>query len=188
MNDYLENADSRTVAFGLVAIVVLFLAVQVMYLLLPQYKDWTKLQSSYDVLQQATSNQLNLENQLEQTSQQIKDLSFALHGDMGDLPTNQMESYIVGRLQRVSWESDVELMSVIPKSGQQVQQFQEILFDVQVQGQYFDFFQWLQSVNQQLGYIVVRRFDINRIGNPADKRPILQINLTLVAFRMVQDA
>ena len=188
MSDYLENTDSRVVALGLVAIVVLFLAVQVMYLLLPQYKDWAQLQNSYDVLQRATSSQLDLENQLEQTNQQIRDLSFELHGDMGDLPDNQMESYIVGRLQRVSWQSDVELMSVTPNSGQRLQQFQEILFDVQVQGQYFDFFQWLQSVNQQLGYIVVRRFDISRLGNPADKRPTLQINLTLVAYRMVQDA
>ena len=188
MNDYLENADTRVVALGLVAIVVLLLAVQFMYLLLPQYKDWTKLQSSYDVLQQATSSQLNLENQLAQTNEQLKDLSFELHGDMGDLPENQMESYIVGRLQRISWESDVELRSVIPGNGERLQQFQEILFDVQVQGQYFDFFEWLQAVNQQLGYIVVRRFDIVRIGNPADKRPTLQINLTLVAYRMVRDA
>ena len=188
MNDYLENADTRVIALGLVTIVVLVLAIQFLYLLLPQYKTWQQLEASYSVLQQAADSQLNLEGQLQQADQEINELSFELHGDMGDLPENQMESYIVGRLQRISWESNVELMSVIPGNGERLQQFQETLFDVQVQGQYFDFYNWLQEVHRQLGYIVVRKFDISRLGNPADKQPTLQINLTLVAYRLVKDA
>ncbi len=187
MSNFLDNADSRIIGLGLAAIVILILLIQLLYLLLPQYKTWQQLESSYSVLQQAAASQLNLEGQLDQTSQEIETLSFELHGDMGDLPANQMESYIVGKLQRISWESDVELMGVIPNSGERLQQFQETLFEVDVRGEYFSFFRWLQAVNRQLGYIVVRRFDISKLGNPDDEEPTLQVRLTLVAYRMEKD-
>ena len=96
MSSFLDSADSRVIGLGLAAIVILVLLIQLLYLLLPQYKTWQQLESSYSVLQQAAASQLNLEGQLNQTSQEIERLSFELHGDMGDLPANQMESYIVG--------------------------------------------------------------------------------------------
>lgn len=187
MNDFLQNSQPRVIGGMLITIVLLVSIIQIMYLLLPQVKQYRKLNASYQILQQAAGSSTGLQQQLQQTRQQVKDLSYQLHGDMAGLPDNQMESYIIGRLQKVSWQADVELASVIPGKGKKVQMFQETLFDVNINARYFDFFNWLQTINEELGYVVVKKFEINPQSNQGDKDPRLNISLTLVSYRMVQD-
>ena len=109
---------------------------------------------------------------------QVAKLSRELHGDMASLPERQMESFVIGRLQKVSWTTDVELISVEPGRGSQVQNFRESLFEVKLNAHYHDFFAWLQIVNDELGYVVVKKFDI---------RPNERNSLTLVSYRMEQN-
>ncbi len=187
MNDFLENAEPRVIAMMMIAIVFLLGTIQVMYLLWPQIKQYRDVNSSYTVLQQAAGSSMDLEQQLKITTQEIKELSYQLHGDMAGLPEKQMESYIIGRLQKVSWDTGVELASVIPGRGKQVQMFQETLFKVQINATYFDFIDWLQTINQELGYIVVKKFDIHPKTGKVTTNPSLSISLTLVSYRMVRN-
>ncbi|MCU7886113.1 MAG: hypothetical protein KZQ82_18130, partial [Candidatus Thiodiazotropha sp. (ex Lucinoma annulata)] len=112
-------------------------------------------------------------------------LAHQLHGDMAGLPAKQMESYIIGRLQKVSWETDVELISVKPGDGQRVQMFQESLFEVEIHAKYFNFFNWLQTIGRELGFIVVKKYEINTI-NKELSNPELKIVLTMVSYRVVE--
>ena len=75
----------------------------------------------------------------------------------------------------------------MPGKGKQVQSFQETLFDVRINASYFDFFKWLQRINQELGYIVVKRFEISPLGRQDASKPELNITLTLVSYRMVNN-
>ncbi|RDH89957.1 MAG: hypothetical protein DIZ77_12145 [endosymbiont of Seepiophila jonesi] len=84
---------------------------------------------------------------------------------MAGLPAQQMESYIIGRLQKVSWETNVELVSVKPGDGQTVQMFQESLFEVELNAGYFDFFKWLQTIGRDLGFIVIKKYGIQPLGS-----------------------
>lgn len=187
MNDLLQNSEPRVIAAMMVIVVALVSTLQVMYLLWPQVKQFRQLDESHYLLQSAAGGSSGLQQQLQQTQQQVKDLSYQLHGDMAGLPDNQMESYIIGRLQKVSWQADVELASVIPGKGKRVQMFQETLFDVNINARYFDFFSWLRAINEELGYVVVKKFDINPQQNQGEADPKLNITLTLVSYRMVQD-
>ena len=187
MNEFLQNANPRTIAIMLIMIVFMVLTIEVMYLLWPQVKKYRALDNRYQILQQAAAGQQGLEQQLQDTRSEVEQLSYQLHGDMAGLPDNQMESYIIGRLQNISWNTGVELASIIPGKGKQVQTFQETLFDVKINASYFDFFQWLQRINQELGYIVVKKFDISPLGRQDDANPKLNISLTLVSYRMVND-
>ena len=81
----------------------------------------------------------------------------------------------------------MELASVIPGKGKKVQMFQETLFDVNVNARYFDFFNWLRTINEELGYVVVKKFEIIPQQNQGEKDPKLNITLTLVSYRMVQN-
>jgi len=188
MNDYLQDAEPRFVALILIIITALILTVQGMYLLWPQFKSYRELNNSYQILQKAASGQDGLEQQLTNTRAEVENLSYQLHGDMAGLPAKQMESYIIGRLQKISWQSGVELASVIPGKGKQVQMFQETLFNVKINASYFNFFNWLQSINNELGYIVVKKFEIRPLGRQDAEKPKLNISLTLVSYRMVKNA
>ena len=186
MQDFFENAQPRVVAMMLIGVVLMIALVEMTYLLWPQIKSYKQLYSSHQVLKQAVSNNDSLKNQLQKIDNDVKDLSRQLHGDMAQLPVKQMESFVIGRLQKVSWATDVELMSVQPGSGSQVQNFRERLFEVKLNAHYHDFFEWLQIVNDELGYIVVKKFEIIPNDRDAIENPRLELGLTLVSYRMEQ--
>lgn len=187
MDEFLQNANPRTIGIMLITIVFLVITIQVIYLLWPQIKTYRELDNRYGILQQAAEGQEGLEQQLKSTQSAVEELSYQLHGDMAGLPDNQMESYIIGRLQNISWNTRVELASIIPGKGKQVQLFQETLFDVKINASYFDFFKWLQKINQELGYIVVKKFEISPRGRDSLSNPQLSLQLTLVSYRLAQD-
>ncbi|MDH3859766.1 MAG: type 4a pilus biogenesis protein PilO [Gammaproteobacteria bacterium] len=187
MQDFIENAEPRVVAMMLVGIVLLVSIIEVTYLLWPQVKSFRTLHASHQVLEQAVTSDDSLSNQLQKIDAEVQDLSHQLHGDMARLPAKQMESFVIGRLQKVSWATQVELLSVQPGSGNQVQNFRESLFEVKLNARYHDFFEWLQTVNHELGYIVVKKFEIRPDERDALQNPELSLVLTLVSYRMVQD-
>lgn len=186
MQDFFENAQPRTVAAMLIAILLLLGAVETIYLLWPQLKTYRSLHASQQMLQQAATSGDSLDQQLKKIDAEVQDLSRRLHGDMARLPARQMESFVIGRLQKVSWATDVELVSVQPGSGKQVQNFRESLFEVKLNARYHDFFEWLQIVNLELGYIVVKKFEIDSRQGDVYPNPELNLLLTLVSYRMEQ--
>jgi len=188
MQDFFDNAEPRVVAMSLIAIVLLVVVIEFTYLLWPQIKNYRNLQTSHSVLEQAVINSDNLNNQLDRTKAEVRELSRELHGDMAQLPEKQMESFVIGRLQKVSWATDVELVSVQPGNGKQVQNLRESLYEVKLAAGYHDFFEWLQIVNHELGYIVIENFDISPNDRNALKNPKLSLLLTLVSYRMEQNA
>ena len=186
MQDFFENAEPRSVAMMLIGIVLLVSLAEVTYLLWPQLKSFRQLNSSHQLLEQAVASNDSLSNQLQRIDAEVQGLSRELHGDMARLPVKQMESFVIGRLQKVSWATDVELLSVQPGSGKQVQNFRESLFEVKLNARYHDFFEWLQTVNDELGYIVVKQFEIRSDDSKTLNDPRLTLQLTLVSYRMEQ--
>ena len=126
-----------------------------------------------------------LELQLEQQHESIAELRYQLDGDMANLPVRQVEAYIIGRLQRVSWDNDVELLSVEPASGERIQIFQELLFNVQLAGRYEDLYRWLLEMREDLGFVVVKEYQLSRADNEDDD-PKLLANLSLASYRAVE--
>lgn len=177
------NAQPRTVAIVLIAMVSLLMLAEFSYLLWPQIANFRELHARYSLLEEAVGNNRDVSERLRIIEAEVNELSRQLHGDMAQLPVKQVESFVIGRLQKVSWSTDVVLVSVQPGSGGQVQNFREQLFEVKLNAHYHDFFKWLQIVNDELGYIVVKNFDIS----PSDRaleNPRLNFSLTLVSYRI----
>ena len=187
MQDFFDRAEPRVVAISLIGMVLLVFVVEAMYLMWPQIKTYRTLYSSHQVLEQAASSSDSLASQLQRIDREVNQLSRELHGDMAQLPVKQMESFVIGRLQKVSWATDVELVSVQPGSGRQVQNFKESLFEVKLNARYHDFFEWLQIINHELGYIVVKKFEIRPDDRKNLNNPKLDLVLTLVSYRMVEN-
>lgn len=187
MQDFFDTAEPRTFAMMLIAVVLLVGAVEGTYLLWPQLKNYRALNSEYQLLDSAMISGESLAVQLTRVDEEVKKLSRQLHGDMAQLPVKQMESFVIGRLQKVSWATKIELVSVQPGEGKQVQNFRETLFEVKLLAGFHNFFEWLQIVNEELGYIVVNKFEISPKDSGMVKDPKLDISLTLVSYRMVKD-
>lgn len=153
-----------------------------MYLLWPQIKAYRGLAASRALLQTAGASQADLAAQLDGLRQEIARLQHGLHGDMGALPAEQMESFIIGKLQDISWRHQLELVSVKPVPGDKVHVFQSTLFDVEVAGDYFQFVAWLQDLHRELGFLAVEQYEMA----PADRSqatPRLNVKLHIVAYR-----
>jgi hypothetical protein len=186
MKDFLETAEPKMVGMMLVAVVLLTSLVLIVYLLWPQIKTFHAVNESHKIMLNAVNRSEGLEQQIATVKAEVDSLAYELHGDMAKLPAKQLESYIIGRLQKISWETDVELISVKPGVGQRVQMFQETLFEVSVQAGYFDFFKWLQTIGHELGFIVVKKYEINLQDKEFDD-PRLKIALTMASYRRIQE-
>ncbi|MBT8101489.1 MAG: hypothetical protein KJO95_00885, partial [Gammaproteobacteria bacterium] len=81
--------------------------------------------------------------------------------------------------------NNVELVSVQPTMGERIEVFQEMLFRVQLMGQYKDLYSWLWETRNDLGYIVVKELSLSRNDN-VDDEPLLKANLSLASYRRVE--
>ena len=174
--------ELRLILAGLGAVLVVALAVS---LLVPEIKKLIAAQKDVDVLQAASQDSAELEQHMQKQGRQIEDLRFRLYGDMADLPLKQVEAYIIGRLQEISWGTKVDLVSVEPVAGERVQIFQEMLFNVELLGHYDDLYRWLWDVRNELGYVVIKEYGLTR-QNDDDKDPLLLANLSLASYRAVE--
>ena len=91
---------------------------------------------------------------------------------------------MIGRLQTISWRQDMILVGVQPREGTPINEFRELVFDVELEGSYLDFFDWLTNIDEELGFVVVKRFEISPASRTSDDgTPRLRIKLTMAAYR-----
>ena len=182
MDALLGRMEPRTLVIGMASVVLLLAAALFSYVLMPELKAYRKSNNDRIVLERVSESGGVLAKQLPVLKEEVERLGRKLHGDMANLPDKQLESFIMGRLQGISWRNQVELVSVKPRKGQVVQIFREILFDVEITGDYFDLFTWLQSLAKELGFVVVKQFVIRPLDSGKES-PRLSAKLTIVSYR-----
>ena len=185
MQDLLKNISLRELSLALLGIGTVLTVAVVASILVPQVKSAIAAGHEVAVLEEASQDGGELDRHLQERRASIEELRFRLYGDMANLPVRQVEAYIIGRLQRISWNNNVELVSVEPGTGERVQIFQEMLFNVQLAGQYDDLYRWLWEARNDLGYVVVKEYGLKRRDNDDDE-PLLAANLSLASYRAVQ--
>lgn len=174
--------ELRMLLLGLGAAVTLAMVAGV---ILPKLKALGTANSALLVLEEASQDGAELERHMQRRQAEIEELRYRLQGDMSNLPAKQVESYIIGRLQKVSWNNNVELVSVQPASGDQVQVFQEMLFKVQLIGNYADLYGWLWEARHELGFVVVKELSLKR-HDEVDDEPLLHASLNLASYRTIE--
>ncbi len=113
------------------------------------------------------------------TRETIAELRTELYGGSSRLPPEKMESYIVDRLDRISASHEVELVGVTPGEAQEVLMFDEVPYDVRVEGDYFALFRWLREVERELRPMVVKEFNIR----PLADTEAVAMKLRLASYR-----
>ncbi len=185
MERLLQHIDPKVMRLLLLSSLLLLGTVMFSFMLLPEIKSHRSLLETRGQLQQIVESGSDLPGVLVEEHANVEQISHRLHGDMADLPMEQMEAYIIGRLQKISWRTGVELVSVQPTQGQTVHIFREILFGVELATKYLDFFDWLRQLNQELGFVVIKDYEMT----PMDRResdPVLKVKLTMASYRVEQ--
>ena len=182
MQSFLTKLDRRELRLVLLGIGLVISAIAVSAALMPQAKQYVARKKEVVVLEEAEANSPNLDKHLQERNARIQDLKFQLYGDIANMPYKQIESYVIGRLQKISWSNEVELVSVKPASGQQVQIFREMLFNIELIGEYDNIYNWLWDAKNELGFVVVKEYAMSRRDN-IDDHPRLLAEVSLSSYR-----
>ena len=185
MSAVLIRFDRREFFLILSIVVLSVTALSFTFLVLPPLKTYLQVSKSEASLSNAFVGGAELNSQLNQYRQDIELLERRLHGDMASLPEKEIEAHIVGRLQQISWQNDIQLIGVEPSAGDTVETFHEILFRVTLAGDYLDLYQWLLEVGDELGFVLIKQYEMQTLNDVA-RNPLLSVQLTMSTYRALK--
>lgn len=182
IKELLKDFDPRLLSITLAAIIVLLSFAMIVYGIKPQYDTLVDNKQSLELLQTRMDDQRQLQQMIAQQQRDIETLQHELNGESGNLPINEMESYLIGRLQNLCWEADIQLISVRPGNNKRVIDFDEISFEVSVLGEYKKLYQWLNKLSENLGFVMVSQHKISTARQRDNNN--LNMDMTIVFYRV----
>lgn len=181
----LQRYGKRELLLILLLVGSIMLAPISTYVVWPEFRKFRAVSSTRDTLRSTTANEGELAEELSAIRVAVQGLERRLHGDMANLPPKEIEAYIIGRLQAISWRNRVELVGVEPNSGEMIESFREMLFTVRLAGDYFDLYNWLRDLGKELGFVVIKRYQMSPV-NRNEEVPRLSAELTIASYRTVE--
>ena len=185
MLELLNKIDKRNFILVLVGTMLIVVVSLFSYVLWPEVKSYRTSVSDLSVLRNLVANNNDIQYELGQLKTEIGRTKRRLKGDMADLPEKEMEAYIIGVLQNISWDNEVNLIGVKPVKGSEISIFQEVLFKVKLSGDYFDLYNWFVELREQLGFIVIKNLNLSPVsGNK--KSSMLLMDLTIASYKSIK--
>lgn len=182
MHPLLKKIDARELRLALLGAGLVVTSVAITTLLVPKIKAYRATNAEIAILEEAQKDDADLEQHLQDRNARIQELKFRLNGEISDLPFKEIESYVIGRLQNISWRNNVELVSIAPAAGERVQIFRELLFNIELIGEYADIYRWMWDAKNELGFVVVKEYAMTR-RDTIDDHPRLLAEVSLASYR-----
>ncbi len=181
----LSRFDRREFFLILTIIVFTVTTLVFTYLVLPKIKIYLAVAKTESILNNVVDNGGQLNDQIQGLSRDIDLLQRQLHGDMASLPVKEIEAYVVGKLQQISWQNDIQLVGIEPSAGATIETFHEILFRVTLAGDHRNTYRWLREVSSELGFVLVKNFAMQPMEDRA-QNPRLSMELTMATYRAMR--
>ena len=185
MMSIVEKISQRNFTMILAGSLLIIFASVVSYVLLPQVKSYRSSIADLAILEKMVVNKNDIQQELNSLKVNIDLAKRKLKGDMADLPEKEMEAYIIGILQNISWDNQVNLIGVKPVKGGEINIFQEVLFNVKISGDYFDLYNWFVELRSQLGFIVIKNLNLNPVSSSENDNSLL-MNLTIASYKTIR--
>jgi len=186
MDALLKTVDPRSLVMAMGGVFLLIATALVSYGLWPEFMVYRQSQQTLKTLEQTVQTSGSLGMELEKIENDITSLDRNLHGELDDLPESKMEAYLIGRLQEISLKNRVRLLGVRPGTGSTRRSLEEIPFNVEVSGDYFDLYAWTRDLSEELGFMAISHFNISPL-NSVDSSPELKASLTIVSYREAEN-
>ncbi len=181
----LSRFDRREFFLILTIIVFTVTTLVFTYLVLPKIKIYLAVAKSESILNNVVDNDAQLNDQIQGLGRDIDLLQRQLHGDMASLPVKEIEAYVVGKLQQISWQNDIQLVGIEPSAGATIEAFHEILFRVTLAGDHLNTYRWLREMSSELGFVLVKNFAMQPMEDRA-QNPQLSVQLTMATYRAMR--
>ena len=181
----LNRYDRKELAMILALVVFAITSLLFTYLTLPKIKVYRDIAKTESTLSKVVESGELLDKQIAQLRGDIESLQRRLHGDMASLPEKQIEAHVIRKLQKLSWQNNVQLVGIEPSAGATIESFHEILFRVNLAGDYFDMYKWLQDVSNELGFVLIKQYEMNPM-NDASEGPRLSVKLDMATYRALR--
>jgi Tfp pilus assembly protein PilO len=185
MANFLSQMNTRTFLISIVGLISVVIIMFSTYAVLPQFKTYKSLNTNLVKLERLVNHNSKVSTNIDQLAREIDLVKRQVKGDMVDLPEKEMEAYILGVLQNISWNNNVNLIGVKPSKGNEIQIFQEVLFKVKLTGDYFDLYQWFLELREDLGFIVIKNLNLSPSQNGDNTMPLL-MDLTIASYKSVK--
>jgi Tfp pilus assembly protein PilO len=185
MFNVISRYDRKELAIIITLIFFAMSALAFTYAVFPSVKTYRATTKIETTLSKVVENGDLLDNQLSQLGKDVASLERRIHGDMASLPEKEIESYVIGKLQRLSWQNNVQLIGIEPSVGETIESFRELLFRVNLSGDYHDMYQWLQDVSDELGFVLIKQYEMRPIDGTS-RQPNLSVKLTMATYGAMQ--
>ena len=184
MPDILSQMNVRTFLLSIIGGIAIVFVCAVTYLIVPEFKHYRSISTDLGLLRGLVNNKSNITTEINSLSEEVIAAKRRLKGDMANLPEKEMEAYIIGVLQNISWNNDIKLIGVKPSKGSEIHIFQEILFNVKLSGDYFDLYNWFVEIREDLGFIVIKQLNLSPMRSNSNDVPLL-MELTIASYKSI---
>ena len=184
INRVLNRTQPEFIYGAMAAALVFFILGSYLYLFKDSWAEYTLMKETRTTLQETVASGTQLSSAILQSQQQVEALVKELQGESPQMPVNQMATVTIDRLDRISAQHDIKLISIIPDTPKSIDRFEEVLFTIEVTGPYQRLASWLQEVEKDLGPMVVKKFEII----PKTGEEQLTMRLELVSYRLPEFA
>ena len=174
--------DTRSMKLIIMLVCLLIVTATGLYMIKPSILDYQQKNETRAMLQNQIHDQAQLQSSIDNERLLIDSLRREIHGEASNMPVNEMESYLVGRLQELAWDAGIELVGVRPGSAKRIMDFEEISFEVDVAGEYANLYKWLDMIGDRLGFMLVTNYSIGLASHNTSKTG-LNMHVTIVFYR-----
>lgn len=183
MIERLDGVEPKVVRLAAYCALILVTAALVSRSLVPLVKSYQQSAHTKSVLSQVVNNQGGVADEIASVRREVDALRKQVAGDMASLPQREMESFVVDRLQAISWRNGVELGALKPAAGIDTSHYSEMLFQIELAGGYFQLVDWLRDLADELGFVVVKEQQL-ALKQSGGLKPVLTTRLSLAAYRL----
>ena len=180
MNALLNKMSPQSIYGTMVAIVVMTCLAAYLYGFKKPLQDYKLLKANSQILEAKVESGGGISLKLEGIQSEIDSLKERLQGQTPLLSNSQMVAHVINRLDIISSKHAVQLLGVRPATPGTVKYFEELPFSIEISGNYFSLFDWLQEVEMELGPMVVKKINIAPISGTQEQ----MMRLNMVSYRL----
>jgi len=180
INKILNRTQPEFIYGAMAAALVFVVLGSYLYLFKDSWAEYALMKETRTTLQEMVNSGTQLSSAILQSRQQVDALIKELNGKSPQLPVNQLVAHTIDRLDRISAHHDIQLISVIPDTPKSVATFEELPFSIEVTGTYQGLASWLLETEKNLGFLMVKHFEIL----PITGGELLAMRLEMVSYRL----
>lgn len=165
MDNLLNKAEPRVVILLMLSVLLLTVLASYLYLFKSPLAMLEQHQQTLVLLESELQTGIPIKQTNLGLEQQLKALEEKINASDEGLSKSQMIARVIAQLDALAIDNKLQLTSVAPGLPSQVFMFEELPFNVEIIGNYFDIFAWLGDINKKLGPSIVKSFEISNVGN-----------------------